>query len=83
MCREAQSFRQECDGRLDKFRDFARQIMSVPRSAIQPQLDAEKENRYRQHKAVGISQRINLSWPDCLGPRDCAQKLGIFPVAIP
>jgi hypothetical protein len=32
-------------GDFDKFRDFARQVMSVPRSAIQPQLDAEKERK--------------------------------------
>jgi hypothetical protein len=30
---------------FEKFRDFARQIMSVPRSAIQPQLDAEREKK--------------------------------------
>jgi hypothetical protein len=30
---------------FDKFRDFAQRIMSVPRSAIQPQLDAERERK--------------------------------------
>jgi hypothetical protein len=32
-------------GDFDKFTDFARQIMSVPRSAIQPELDARKERK--------------------------------------
>ena len=32
-------------GDFERFQDFARKIMSVPRSAIQPTLDAEKEKR--------------------------------------
>lgn len=39
-------------GDFGKFTDFARRIMAVPRSAIQPQLDAEKEvKRTRAAKA--------------------------------
>jgi hypothetical protein len=32
-------------GDFDRFRNFARQVLSVPRSAIQPQLDAERERK--------------------------------------
>jgi hypothetical protein len=32
-------------GDFDTFKDFARRIMAVPRSAIQPTLDAEKAKR--------------------------------------
>lgn len=32
-------------GDFDKFRDLARRVMAVPRSAIQPQLDAERERK--------------------------------------
>jgi hypothetical protein len=35
----------EIVGDFDEFTNFARQVMSVPRSAIQPTLDAEKEKR--------------------------------------
>lgn len=42
-------------GDFDKFRDFARQIMSVPRSAIQPQLDAE---RARKRTSKSSSSRV-------------------------
>lgn len=52
-------------GDFSKFKDFARQIMSVPRSAIQPQLDAEKE-RKRTPKASasrdsGVSSKNHSS----------------------
>jgi hypothetical protein len=32
-------------GDFEKFRSFATKLMTVPRSAIQPQLDAEKAKR--------------------------------------
>jgi hypothetical protein len=32
-------------GSFDTFKEFATRIMAVPRSAIQPQLDAEKAKR--------------------------------------
>jgi hypothetical protein len=32
-------------GDFDTFKEFARRIMAVPRSAIQPTLDAEKAKR--------------------------------------
>jgi hypothetical protein len=32
-------------GDFDKFKDFARRIMTVPRSAIQAELDADRERK--------------------------------------
>jgi len=42
-------------GDFDKFTDFARHIMAVPRSAIQPQLDAEKAKRTSKSSASRAS----------------------------
>jgi hypothetical protein len=39
-------------GSFDTFKDFARQIMAVPRSAIQPTLDAEKAKRTSKHPSL-------------------------------
>jgi hypothetical protein len=39
-------------GDFDKFRDFARQILSVPHSEIKAQLDAEKEAKRTSKASV-------------------------------
>ena len=43
------------EGDFDRFKQFARRIMAVPRSAIQPTLDAEKEKRTSKASASRAS----------------------------
>jgi hypothetical protein len=45
-------------GDFDKFTDFARRIMAVPRSAIQPTLDAEKAKRTSKASASRASAAL-------------------------
>jgi hypothetical protein len=42
-------------GDFDKFRDFARQILSVPHSEVKAMLDAEKEAKRTSKSAFPVS----------------------------